>query len=73
LREKVKLKNAAFIQAFNKLKEEGFYDNFAKTLNLKPKTDCDMKTASKKPTIKSGEKTNGRASAESVRLSSAGK
>jgi hypothetical protein len=42
---KTKLKNAVFIQAYNKLKEAGFYDEFAKTLNLKPKTPNKSKTA----------------------------
>jgi len=76
LQRKIQIKNAVFIQAFNKLKEVGFYDNFAKTLNLKPKTTCIAKAAAageknpvkKQPSINNG-KTSVRAAAGSVSLS----
>jgi hypothetical protein len=63
-----KLKNAVFIRVFNKLKSEGFYDDFAKTLKLEPKAPCRASAAKKTPSKTNGIKKSGVAVAQSLRL-----
>jgi hypothetical protein len=71
LQKKRQLKNAAFTRVFNKLEEEGFFDELAKNLNLRHEAALRADAAKKTPLKINGKKTSGRAG--SVSLSAAGK
>jgi hypothetical protein len=73
LQKKRQLKNAAFTRDFDKLEEEGFFDELAKNLKLRREAALRADAAKKTPLKINGKKTSGRAVTRSVSLSAAGK